>query len=395
VSGRLKERSIQQDAFLVQYFYKIMRNTYCEISLTALKNNFQIIKDFCGTTKVCAVIKANAYGHGLVEIARTLETQGVDYFAVAIVEEGIQLRYAGIQTPILILAGIEYSEIDECIKYGLTITASSLDKLMHIAERGEVLHIQPIVHLKIDTGMNRIGVHAERAQDFINIAKVLSETGRINCEGIYSHFADTLDTVFTEHQYRQLRDVIEYAASINLHFPIAHICSSRATFLHPEFHLGMVRIGIALYGIEPECHKKILPAGIIPILSWKSKVVYFKVVSHHETVGYGRTWAPQGEYARIVTIPVGYADGFPRRLSQVGQVIIRGRHYDVAGRICMDQTMIDLGMEGEAYVGDQVILIGNDGDSNISAESIAEKIQTTPHEITTCISNRVPRIFIE
>jgi alanine racemase len=154
-------------------------------------------------------------------------------------------------------------------------------------------------------------------------------------------------------------------------------------------------VGVFFIRAELECNKSILPKEIKPVLSWKSHVVYFKVVTNDESVGYGRTWKPSGGYARIATIPVGYADGFPRRLSNSGSVIIRGRKYQIAGRVCMDQIMVDLGMDGEAYVGDSVTLIGNDGESTISSESIAKIIDTTPHEITTCVSNRVPRIIIK
>jgi alanine racemase len=372
-----------------------MRNTYCEISLPIIKNNLKIIQDFCGDKKVCAVIKADAYGHSIVPVAKALAEQGVDYVAVAIVEEGKKIRDAGITTPILLLAGIEAYEIDDCIKYDLTITASSLEKLNHIAERSVALLKKPTIHLKIDTGMSRIGAHWNRCKEYIETAKKLVDDGVVICEGIYSHFADTLNAEFTKHQFDRLDDVISYANSIGLNFSIAHICSSRSIFMHPEYHMDMVRAGISLYGIEPESGKNILPPGIMPALSWKSHVVYFKVVMHDEFVGYGRTWQPKGEYARIATIPVGYADGFPRRLSNIGGVIIRGRKYPIAGRVCMDQIMVDLGMDGEAYVGDVVTLIGADGKENISAESIAESIDTTTHEITTCISGRVPRIIIE
>ncbi len=373
-----------------------MRNTYCEISLPVLKNNLKIIHDFCGTkTKVCAVIKANAYGHGMIPVARAFVEQGVDYLAVALVEEGKQLRDAGITVPVLVLAGVEESEIVDCIKNNLTITASSLEKLLLIAEQGEKLSRKPVVHLKIDTGMSRIGAHWNRCTAFIEKVKEFVDQDKIVCEGIYSHFADTLDHDFTQTQFDRFMQVRAFAASIGLEIPIAHICSSRSIFMYPEYHLDMVRPGIALYGIEPEHSKKILPENIVPALSWKSRVVYFKVVEPGESVGYGRTWTPAGEYERIITIPVGYADGYPRRLSNIGKVLVRGHEYTIAGRVCMDQIMVTIGHGGESYVGDTVILIGTDGVHTISAEMIARLIDTTTHEITTCISDRVPRVYLE
>ncbi len=372
-----------------------MRNTYCEISVPTLKNNLKIIQGFCSATKICAVIKADAYGHGIITAAKAFSEEGVDYLAVAIVEEGKQIRKAGITTPILVLAGIEQYEIQACIDNDLTITASSLEKLNNIANEAMRMQKKPKVHLKIDTGMNRIGIHWNRSNDFINTVKKMVDDGILVCEGVYTHFADTLDVDFTKLQFERFIDVISYCKSIGLEIPLSHICSSRSIFMYPEYHLDMVRPGIALYGVEPEFNKHILPSEIVPALSWKSHVVYFKVVTSDEFVGYGKTWKPIGKYARIATIPVGYADGFPRRLSNSGKVVIRGREYPIAGRVCMDQIMIDLGMDGEAYVGDDVILIGTDGDSSVSAEYISHAIDTTPHEITTCISARVPRIIIE
>ncbi|MDB4984274.1 MAG: alr [Patescibacteria group bacterium] len=373
-----------------------MRNTYCTVDLGAIQNNLGVIRSACNpATKVCAVIKANAYGHGLVPVAKRLQECGTDYLAVAIANEGVRLREAGVTIPILVMAGVDNDDIEICINHDLTVTASSLDKLTRIATIAEVQKKIPTVHLKIDTGMGRIGVHWERFHALIDYAKQLVNESKIMCEGIYTHFSDSLDSDYTRIQFDRFLNVIDYAKSIGLTIPIRHTCSSRSIFMYPQFHLDMVRPGIALYGIEPETEFDILPASMRPSLQWKTKVVYFKVVSNDEPVGYGRSWKPGDDYARIISIPVGYADGFPRRLSNLGEVIVRGERYGVAGRVCMDQVMVSLGNSGTAYLDDEVILIGTDGDCAITAKMIAEKIGTAPHEITTCISDRVPRIYIQ
>lgn len=355
----------------------------------------RVIQSVCApSTKICAVVKANAYGHGLVPVAKALQDAGAEYLAVAITDEGVTLRENGIMIPILVLAGVDDVDIETGIKYDLTLTASSIGKLNKIAECGILQKKIPTVHLKIDTGMGRIGVHFDRAHSFIDEAWNLVRSGSIICEGIYTHFADALDYDYTRAQFDRFIKVLSYARSVGLILPIAHTCSSRSIFMYPEFHLDMVRPGIALYGIEPEIERTILPKIIQPVLEWKTKVVYFKVVAAQESIGYGRSWISEETQARIVTLPVGYADGFPRRLSNCGQVIINGNFYQIAGRVCMDQVMVSLGSDGTAYLDDEVVLIGSKGSSCITVEMIAKTIGTTPHEITTGISERVPRMYI-
>lgn len=373
-----------------------MRHTYVTISRSQLQNNFDAISRTCNQNDkkvaICSVIKADAYGHGMVEVAKTLENK-TDYFAVAIIEEGVTLRERGITKPILVFAGVVDDEIDIALQNDLTLTASSLDKLESIRKSGNKYGIVPKVHLKIDTGMGRIGVQYERAHDFIVRAHELHMNNEIHCEGIYSHFSDSMNEEFTRTQAKRFQSVIDFAKSIDFDPPYIHMCSSRSIFLYPEYHFTMVRPGIALYGIEPEPHAPLYKADIQPILEWKTRVVFFKVLEKGQPVGYARSYIVQEEYERIITLPVGYADGFPRRLSNNGYVLVHGKKYPVVGRVCMDQIMVSLGKEGEAYVGDSVTLIGVDGDQKITVEEIATLIDTTPHEITTCISLRVPRVY--
>jgi alanine racemase len=371
-----------------------MRPTHAVISRKALVNNLAAIKRHVGDqVKVCAIVKAEAYGHGLIEIAQTLEQSGVDYLAVAIVEEGVVLRDAGITTPILVMGPIGEPGIYACIKNNLTITAASQDKLAIIKKAVEDLNIPAIIHLKIDTGMGRIGVHWDRSEPLLKDAHQLEQAGSIICEGIYSHFSTSMDKDFTKKQFDRFEKVILLAEQLGLSIPIRHICSSRAVLLYPEYHLTMVRPGLILYGIEPETNQKILTPEFTPVLTWKTGVAYFKTVMQGEFVGYGNTWTPTEKHARIVTLPVGYADGYPRRLSNKGFVLIRGNKYPIVGRVCMDQMMVSLGMHGEAFLDDEVVLLGAQGSETISVSDFAEMIETTPHEITTTISARVPRIY--
>ncbi|MEN9582205.1 MAG: alanine racemase [Candidatus Parcubacteria bacterium] len=372
-----------------------MRNTYATVSLGAIENNINVIrKTVSDKVAICDVIKADAYGHGMVPVAKALAPH-VDYFAVALVAEGVTLRKDKIAVPILVLGSIDSDEIESAITYNLTITAASSDKLEEIARVGEKLGKIPTVHLKIDTGMGRVGVHWQRKEKFIDLAVDLTTKGKIICEGMYSHFSDSMDADYTKIQFERFQTAVAYADEKNLKPTFLHICSSRSIFLYPEYHLSMVRPGVAIYGIEPECESSILPSKIMPALSLTTKVTYFKVSSKGEYIGYGKTYQVQNEYERIITLPLGYADGYPRRLSNAGYVLIKGKSFPVVGRICMDQFTVSLGRDGEAYVGDVVTLIGKDGNEQISVQEIATQVGTTPHEIVTCLSARVPRIYTE
>lgn len=388
----------------------LMRNTFARISLERLAGNVRVIQNRCGAhTKLCAVVKANAYGHGLVAVAHELEKMAVDYMAVALVEEGVMLREAGIRTPILVLGGISHSDAMIALQHHMTLTVSSIEKLEILVEQAALLKIVPTVHMKIDTGMGRVGVQYDRATAFLKQVTKYHQTGKIFCEGIYSHFAESTDEEYTKLQFDRFVHVCAEARNLGLTHLIRHISSSRALFLFPEFNLDMVRPGIALYGVEPEADQTILPKEIQPVLSLETEIVYFKVLKQGDPVGYGRTWQVGDEYERIVTLPVGYADGCDRRLGNIGQVIIRCKKYGIVGRVCMDQCMVSLGKNGVGYVGDRVTLIGNQvvetgngaadetgnetGELSISVSEIAQLVGTTPHEILVSITDRVPRVY--
>lgn len=369
--------------------YETLRPTHVEINLSALASNFQEIKKIAGSRKVLCVLKANAYGHGLVSIAKKLESLETDYFGVAYVEEGIMLRNAGIISPILVMGGITGDQIPLFLKYQLTITASSVDKLHQINNTAEALNTKAKVHLKIDTGMERIGIHYYSAEALILESL---KCQNIEIEGIYSHFANAEleDESYSKTQISRFNEVLKLYPTESDQPPLIHMANSAACLQHSEAKYDMLRVGLLLYGIYPAPHlKKYI--SLKAVLSWKSHVVFFKVVKPDHPVSYGSNWKSD-KLTRVVTIPVGYGDGYFRALSNKAMVVIHGKKYPVVGSICMDQLMVDIGWD-EAYNGDPVLLLGSEHGSEISVEDLALWAGTIPYEILTNINTRVPRIY--
>jgi alanine racemase len=369
---------------------EIVRPTRVEVDLKILAENFKAIKSHVGKSQVMPVLKANAYGHGLVRVAQLYEELKADYLGVAVVEEGILLREMGIKMPILVLGGVWGNQIPLFLKHNLTITASSIDKLKQIDETAAQMKIKAIVHLKIDTGMERIGVHYYNAEKFLEAAYSYKN---INVEGIYSHFAtaESEDITFTKLQLERFNEVLQYYYKQSITPPIKHISNSGAILQLPEANLDMVRPGIMLFGVYPS--KNIKKTVVVkPALTWKSLVVYFKVIKAGNAVGYGLTWKPNHNI-RAVTVPVGYGDGYFRRMSHKAKVLLNGKLYPVVGNISMDQIVVNIENDS-AYNSDEVILLGSNGKNCITAEDLAEWAGTIPYEILTNINTRVPRIYL-
>ena len=370
---------------------EIVRPTRVEVNLGYIKDNFQAIKKFVGSVKVMPVLKANAYGHGLIRIAQLMQEIGADYLGVAFVEEGILLREYGIKIPILVLGGVWGNQVPLFLKNDLAITASSIDKINQIDEAASSLKVKAKVHLKIDTGMERIGVHYYNAEKFL---EATLKCKNVIVEGIYSHFAnaDSKDLTHTKLQFERFSEVISFYEKRSLPSPIKHISNSGGILQMPEANLDMVRPGILMFGVYPssEITKKI---NVIPALSWKSLVIYFKVIKPGHPVGYGLTWQTE-KPIRAVTIPVGYGDGYFRNLSNKSEVIIRGKRYPVIGNVSMDQIVANIDQDS-AYNGDEVILLGSDGNVSITCEELAKWAGTIPYEILTNINTRVPRVYID
>ena len=370
---------------------EIVRPTRVEVDLRILAENFKAVKGHAINSKVMPILKANAYGHGLVRVAQLYEKLKADYLGVAVVEEGILLREMGIKMPILVLGGIWGNQIPLFLKHNLSITASSIDKLKQIDETSAQMKIKAVVHLKIDTGMERLGVHYYNSENFLDAAY---QCKNIFVEGIYSHFAnsESNDLTHTRLQLERFEEVLQYFDKHSIKSPIKHISNSGAILQLPEANLDMVRPGIMLFGVYPiEKVKKTIE--VKPALNWKSLVVYFKVIKGGNAVGYGLTYKPDHNI-RAVTIPVGYGDGYFRSMSQKAEVLLRGKRYPVVGSISMDQIIVNIEQDS-AYNGDEVILMGSDGTNSISCEDLADWAGTIPYEILTNINTRVPRIYLE
>lgn len=370
-----------------------LRPTRVTINLDALCRNLDYLKRRAfpnGGGKIMPVVKANAYGHGLIECGRELERAGADALAVAFVEEAIALRSAGLVLPILVLGGLVGTQVEQYLQHDIDITASSIFKLQQIEEASQRMGKRARVHLKIDTGMERVGVHAYSAKAFLEIA---ASSKHVDVVGLYSHFAmaDASDLSFARDQLASFVDVCDGYDRLSGTKPIRHISSTASILQLPEAALDMVRPGLGIYGIAPTSQLLAL-SELRPVMTLLSEVVYFKVVRAGNTVSYGRTWHKDVD-TRVVTLPVGYGDGYPRRLSNCGEVFLHGTRYPIVGTVCMDMCMVDIGND-DAFNGDDVLLWGERDGERITVNEIADIVDTTPHEIVTAITARVPRVFV-
>jgi alanine racemase len=365
------------------------RPTYVEVDLGVLAHNYRAIAAHVAPARVMPILKANAYGHGLTEVARTVERLGAPYVGVAYLEEGVRLRQHGVRLPVLVLGGIVGSQIPRFLEHDITLTASSVDKLRAIEEHAATAGRTATVHLKIDTGMERIGVHWYSAET------LLAESLRcrhVHVEGIFTHFAnaDARDLSHARLQLERFQEVLSFYERRSLPPPLRHAANSGAILTLPESHLDLVRPGVLFYGALPSAEVPLVVAAR-PALRWVTRVVFFKVVKAGNPVSYGGEWVAPAP-TRVVTLPVGYGDGYTRAMNGKAEVIIRGQRYPVVGRICMDQIMVSVGSDS-AYNGDEVLLLGGQGEAAISIEEMAVWAGTIPHEILTSINTRVPRVY--
>jgi alanine racemase len=369
----------------------VRRPTVAEVDLDALRWNVRQVRALSGAARIMASVKANAYGHGLVDTSRALVRFGVDELGVAFLEEGIALRRAGITAPILVLGGIIGNQISHFLEYDLQLTASSLYKMRQIEDAAAAAGARAQVHVKIDTGMGRIGVRPESAPALFDAV-----LGSAHCDlrGVFSHFASShdADPSFTERQLEVFLKTLEFFPARGAPMPLRHIANSGAVLQHPASILDMVRPGIMLYGVYPGPRVR-KTAELQPVMTFRTRVVYFKAVARGTPIGYDHSWeAPRD--TRIVTLPVGYGDGYPRALSNRGAVLLHGARYPIAGMISMDQTMVDIGGDS-AWNGDDAVLFGRQGEARLTIEEIAEHAGTIPYEILTGINTRVPRKYHE
>ncbi len=363
--------------------------TWAEIDLAALRANVRAIKEFVGPrVEMFAVVKANAYGHGAIEVARAALAAGATRLAVHRVNEGVELRNAGIDAPILLLGYAPLAAAPIVARYRLTPTVITHEFAEALAGYVD----EPIpVHVKVDTGMGRYGLLPEEVLDF---ARALEAMDHIVLEGVYTHFAtaDEADQSYMRRQFRIFRDVLSSLENAGIRPLIRHACNSAATLSFPEAHLDAVRPGIALYGMLPSDEWS-PPVPLRPVLSLKSRVARVRVLPPGSSIGYGRTFVTE-KATRVALVPVGYGDGYHRILSNRGEVLIRGRRARILGRVSMDQIVVDASAIPDVQMEDEVVLIGEQGEDAIRAEEVARWAETINYEVTTALLPRVARVYL-
>jgi len=367
--------------------------SYAYIRLKNLKNNLKIIKSRVKKgTKILIPVKSNAYGCGIVEVSKFLETLNIDYLGVAFPFEGFFLRKNGIKLPILVFSEIIYKEdYEKVVKYKLTPTIFTLESLKIFNSLGKTYNKKINIHINIDTGMGRVGIKFE---DFFEFFKKIQKFSYINIEGIYSHLsaADEKNKSFTREQIRRFQKVVDYIKKESLNIPYIHLLNSAGIINYPEYSYTMVRPGIIFYGYFPDnkIRKNIL---IKPSVDLKAKVVYIKKTKKNEAISYGHTYYTYNNEV-IATIGCGYGDGINRLLSNTGYVLYKDVKCDIRGRVCMDQFMVNISKVKNPKKGEMVTIFGRDINSEIKLENIAKKLRTIPYEILCLMGNRVKRIYI-
>jgi alanine racemase len=370
------------------------RDTWAEISLGAIKHNTNQFKTFIGSSvSLMAVVKADGYGHGAVQVARAAVETGADYLAVAILDEAIELREAGITEPILVLGYTPSRSIRQAIIAGVDITVFSEEVLEEINFQSKELQRTVNIHLKIDTGMTRIGVHT-REEALVLATKAL-ESPLVVLKGIFTHFAnaDSEDRTYTLQQFERFRAVTSFLEDNGISIPLKHCCNTAGTMNFPEMHLDMVRVGIGLYGLYPDVSLKVHTISLQQAITLKTKIAGIKKVPKSQPISYGCTYTPTSERV-IATLPIGYADGLSRHLSNCGQFLVHGQKVLVAGRVCMDQTMIDVtSVVPPCQEGEEVVIFGGNAEAFQSVDEIALLMGTINYEVVCLIGKRVPRIY--
>jgi len=379
---------------------KFTRPTWAEISLGALSRNFQAVQDLVGRdVQVCAVVKADAYGHGATKCALALEQAGAKWLGVTTTDEGVPLREGGVRERILLMTGFWRGEEQEVVRRNLTATVwepEHVDALNRAAER---LGAPPQpVHLKIDTGMGRLGVPLDR---IAAMSAAIKSAPRVSLEGLCTHFAssEVLDAPDVAQQIQRFEDALQVVKSNGLSPVLCHMDNTGAIFARPDTWKNMVRPGLALYGYalplvkggRPQTSEFTVP--LEPVLSWRTRILDIKHANPGQALGYGGTYITKAP-SRIAALPVGYADGYNRGLSNRGRVIVRGAYAPIVGMISMDLTLIDVTLIPDAAVGDEVVLIGQSGSASVTAPELAKLCGTIPYEILCGISKRVPRKFL-
>lgn len=364
--------------------------TWAEINLDHILHNYNALKALTPEgTKACAIIKANAYGHGSVAVAQHLEANGCDYFGVAVANEALELRKHGIKTPLFCLSYVETSLYEELIAQDIELPIFRYADAAEASRVATELGKHARIHIKLDTGMSRVGYAiTEEAVDEI---ERIAQLPNLVLQGIYTHFAlaDTTDRTDTDLQYERYRTIVDALEARGVYFKINHVCNSAATMQYPEYHLDMVRLGIALYGHYPsdEVDKQIVQ--LKPAMTLKTRVTHVKLLEEGRGVSYGHKYHVENGAKYIATMPIGYADGFTRMLSGQADVFIGGNRYMVAGRICMDQSMVEV--DASVKLGDEIVIFG--GDKEMAIERLSDRLGTINYELLCMVQRRIVRVY--
>ncbi len=363
--------------------------TWIEVDLDAIAHNVSAIKAHVGPgVQVMAVVKANAYGHGALPAALAALHGGAQRLAVARAGEGLALRAAGIAAPILVLGYTPPQEVFQAVEAGLTLTVTEADVAARVAEAAQALGRPAAVHVKVDTGMGRFGLLPE---EVVGFAQALTTHSGIVLEGLFTHFAvaDAADSTYTRAQFVVFQQVLAALEGAGIAIPLRHVANSAATLALPETHLDAVRPGIAIYGLRPS--GEVAPAVTLrPALALKSHVARVRTLPAGSSISYGRTYITPRALP-VALVPVGYGDGYHRLLSSRGAVLINDRRCPIVGRVCMDQFVVDVSEAGAVAVGDEVVLIGAQGEDCITADEVARQAETINYEVVTGLTARPPR----
>lgn len=367
------------------------RPVWTEVDLSAIRKNVAVMRSFIEpTTLFMAVVKADAYGHGIEEVSRVVLESGADRLGVALVEEGVRLRRVGIEAPIQVLHEVPFSAAELVVDHNLIPTVCSWELVKELSRRAQERDKVVKVHVKVDTGMSRLGLSPEETPAFLERLGALKN---LEVEGIFTHFAlaDQPEDDYTMEQFGKFENLLSELEGRRLRILLRHAANSAATIFFPKTHLDMVRIGITLYGLHPSSATK-GKVSLIPALEWKTRISAMRSLAPGEGVSYGLTYRASRD-TRIATLPLGYGDGYTRLFSNRSDVLVLGRRAPVVGNVCMDQCMVDIGDIPDARVGTEVVLLGRQDGEEIPADELAEILGTINYEIVCMISERVPRVY--
>ncbi|MEX1377621.1 MAG: alanine racemase [Eubacteriales bacterium] len=367
----------------------MMNTSVAKINLSNLRHNIREYRNLIGeTTQMIAVIKADGYGHGVMPVSRIAHEEGIDFFAISRVKEGIELKEAGIMGNIIILGGTLPEEMKSAVEYDLIPTVYNIEQLQALEDAAAGKDKKAKFHLKIDTGMHRLGVKC--GSELEKFLDALDDMENVYLSGVYSHFAvSDVDPVYTKEQHmlftEALRDIHKRE-----YMPNAHISNSAAIASFEAYNLDFVRLGIGMYGLNPQNRESV---NLKPVMSLHAHIVHIHEIEKGETVSYGRMFKAKRK-TKVAVLPIGYADGYPRILSNKAQVLIGGKRCNLIGTVCMDHVMVDV-TDVDCQLGDEVVMIGQQGDEEVTAKELADLAGTIHYEIVTGIQKRIKRVYIE